>query len=193
MSVTDGAGPGDVLELLRAQHDEARRLFSQLDAGVEGRRETVERLVRLLGRHEAAEEEVVYPALRSTGPDGAAVADARVAEEKEAKAALADLEETGVEGDAFDEKLAAFRALVLDHAEREEREVFPMLRASLDEDARRAMLPALEAAERMVPAHPHPHHETPEQTRGDLVGGPFVAMADGGEDADGGAGGPRET
>lgn len=167
---------GDAVDLLTAQHVEVRRLFSQLQGGIQGRSDTFECLVRLLAVHETAEEEVVYPALRLTGPDGERVAEARKAEENEAKTMLSDLEKIGVDGEGFDAQLESFRLAVLEHAQSEEREVFPRLRQTLDAEELQGMRTALEVAERMAPTHPHPHG--PESAVGNLLVGPFVAVVD---------------
>ena len=167
---------GDAVDLLTAQHEEARQLFAQLQGGGQGRPDTFECLVRLLAVHETAEEEVVYPALRGTGADGDQIAEARKAEEDEAKKMLSDLEKLGVDGEGFDAQLEAFRLAVLAHAQNEEREVFPRLRQSLDADALRSMRIALETAEAMAPTHPHPHG--PESALGNILVGPFVAVVD---------------
>jgi hemerythrin superfamily protein len=172
-SMTQG---DDVVAFLQAQHREVEQLFSQLSGGGEARREPFQCLVQLLATHETAEEEVVYPALRSTGADGERIADERTAEEDGAKKALSELEKIDVTGDDFNERLEAFRRMVLEHAGNEEREVFPRLRQSLDPDKLRSMRTAVEAAERMAPTHPHPH--APESAVGNLLAGPFVAIAD---------------
>jgi hemerythrin superfamily protein len=166
----------DAVDLLTGQHQEVRQLFSQLQAGGQGREDTFECLVRLLAVHETAEEEVVYPALRRTGPEGDQVAEARKAEEDEAKTMLSDLEKIGVGGEGFDARLQALQAAVLAHAESEEREVFPRLRQGLDPDALQSMRASIETAEKMAPTHPHPHG--PESAVGNMVVGPFVAVAD---------------
>jgi hemerythrin superfamily protein len=167
---------GDAVDLLTAQHTEVRQLFAQCQGTGEGRRDAFDCLVRLLAVHETAEEEVVYPALRRTGPDGEQVAEARKSEEDEAKQMLSDLEKVGVDGEGFDMQLETLRAAVLAHAESEERDVFPRLRQALDADALESMKSSLETAERMAPTHPHPHG--PESAIGNVVVGPFVAVAD---------------
>lgn len=167
---------GDIVDLIAAQHDEIRNLFSQLESGGQGRTDTFECLVRLLAVHETAEEEIVYPALRKAGGEGQAVAEARKAEEDEAKTLLSDLERIGVDGEGFDSQLATVRMAVLEHAAAEERDVFPLLRQSLDADTLHSMRSAFEAAERMAPTHPHPHG--PESALGNMIVGPFVAVVD---------------
>ena len=166
----------DAVDLLGAQHQEIRELFRQLQQGGEGKAETFDCLVRLLAVHETAEEEVVYPALRSTGDQGERVAERRIAEESEAKQALSDLEKIGVDGEGFDPQLEQLRSAVLAHAEAEEREVFPLLRGSIDTDKLQSMGKALLMAEKMAPTHPHPHG--PDGAIGNMVVGPFVAVVD---------------
>lgn len=172
---------GDAVDLLLSQHRDVERLFARLEAQGPGRQEAFECLVRLLAVHETAEEEVVYPALRSLGDDAGPVADARTAEESEAKHALSELERIGVDGDGFAAKLASFQRSVLHHAESEEREVFPRLRHGLDDQELARMRGALETAERLAPTHPHPHG--PNSATGNLLVGPFVAIADRARDA----------
>ena len=152
------------------------RLFSQVKGGNPGRNDTFECLVRLLAVHENAEEEVIYPALRRNGPDGDQVAEARRAEEDEAKTMLFDLEKIGVNGEGFDAQLQTFGVAVLARAENEDREVFPRLRQSLDADTLQSMRTALETAEAM--ARTHPHSQGPECALGNILVGPFVAVVD---------------
>lgn len=179
MSAT--ANPGsqniDVVEFLLGQHQQVRQLFAELQQGTgEARREPFQRLVQLLAVHETAEEEVIYPVVRTSVPEGERLADARTSEESEAKKALSELERLDVGAPEFDQKLEAFRTMVTRHAENEEREVFPRLRESQDPDQLRTMATAVQAAESMAPTHPHPHG--PESAVGNIVVGPFVAIVD---------------
>ncbi len=167
----------DVVDLLREQHQEVRRLFSEVEQqSGDGRRDAFEQLVRLLAVHETAEEEVVYPAVRKMVDDGDRLADARTAEESEAKSALSELEKIDVEHADFDAKLDACKQLVLAHAENEEREVFPELRHSHSTEQLQSMAGGVRAAESLAPTHPHPRG--PESAVGNIAVGPFVAVAD---------------
>ena len=173
----DSPSTGDVVDFLLSQHREAEQLFAELGAaGGEARKEAFERLVRLLAVHETAEEEVVYPAVRASVDDGDRLADVRTAEEAEAKQALANLEETGPEGAEFPQQLETVKRLVLEHARNEEREIFPALRQSQSPERLQAMEKAVRAAEAVAPTHPHPMG--PESAVGNVVVGPFVAIAD---------------
>ena len=167
----------DVVDLLLEQHQQVRRLFSELErVNGDARRDQFEQLVRLLAVHETAEEEVVYPAVRKMVDDGDMLADARTAEEAEAKKALSELEELGVDHPDFESQLRSLRQIVLIHAENEEKEVFPELRQSHSREQLETMARGVHAAESFAPTHPHPRG--PESAIGNIVVGPFVAVAD---------------
>jgi hemerythrin superfamily protein len=170
-------GNGDVVALLKAQHEQVRQLFSDVSGSTgESRRDAFECLVRLLAVHETAEEEVVYPAVKRSVDGGDAIVQARLQEEDSAKQMLSDLEKIGPEGERFQTQLAALQQAVLTHAEHEEQEVFPQLRAALDAETLSKMASSLETAEKMAPTHPHPHG--PESAAGNIMVGPFVAVVD---------------
>jgi hemerythrin superfamily protein len=123
----------DVAQLIRDQHVEINRLFSEVAYGRwDSRRAAFDSLVRLIAVHEAAEEEIVYPVVRSqTGGDE--IAATRLAEEREAKRMLADLEQEGIDGDSFEARFTVLRDAVLRHASSEEETVLPLLVASQDQ------------------------------------------------------------
>lgn len=165
----------DVIDLLIAQHRRIRELFDRLDqtAGRE-RRDIFRELVRLLAVHETAEEEVVHPAARKAR-GGPPIVDARVGEEHRATRLLSTLDSMGTEAEGFDTLLTQLREDVLAHAEHEEREEFPLLRATFDEERLRRMARAVRAAEAVAPTHPHPGIEG---RKANLLLGPPVAIMD---------------
>jgi hemerythrin superfamily protein len=167
----------DVVDLLQSQHEEVRSLFGQIQtAAGTSKKGSFDRLVNLLAVHETAEEIVVYPAVRATGPDGDRMADARTSEEDQAKDALSELEKLGVDSPEFDTKLQAFQRMVELHAGNEEREIFPLLRQTQTAEELTKMAEGVETAEKAAPTHPHPHG--PESAVGNVVVGPFVALVD---------------
>jgi hemerythrin superfamily protein len=179
MAATGNAGSQDrdVVDLLHAQHDEVRSLFTELaSAAGDDRKGPFDRLVNLLAVHETAEEMVVYPAVRSSGPDGEGLADARTAEESEAKNALSHLEKLGVADPDFAPRLQQLQQMVETHAQNEEREIFPLLRQTQSPEQLAKMAESLEAAERVAPTHPHPHG--PDSAAGNMAVGPFVGIVD---------------
>lgn len=166
----------DVLDLLLAQHARIEELFSQVLHGTgEERRDRFEELVRLLAVHETAEEEVVHPRGRGAGGVEDAVIDARLAEEQDAKRALAELVDLGVDHPQFELRLTELRDMVLMHATREERYEFPRMAKHLSPQERERLGTLLLTAERFAPTRPHPGVET---ATANLLAGPLLAVSD---------------
>lgn len=168
--------PTDAARFVEEQHQLIRDLFATVErtTGNE-RRDAFEPLVRLLAVHETAEEMVIYPTIR-TADGGEAVAAARMQEEDAAKKQLTDLERLDPSTAEFDALFAEVRAAVEAHAEAEEREVLPLLRAVADGEQLERLGRALRAAEGIAPTHPH--KLAPESALGNAVVGPFVAVVD---------------
>lgn len=170
----------DVIALLHRQHDEIRQLFTALETAEGHRRRDLFRdLVRMLAVHETAEEEVVHPEVRSLH-GGGQVVEARVGEEHRAKRLLVTLTEMGPEAEGFDTLLVQLREDVLAHAEHEEREEFPLLRAAHGPDRLRAMAATVRVAEAIAPTRPHPGVES---ATANLLLGPPNAIMDRARDA----------
>jgi len=180
MTTKDIAGSvpenADAIEILIAQHNQIKQLFVLVESseGDERQRE-FDHLRALLAVHETAEEEVVRPVTRSSVPNGEAVADARIEEENEAKEVLAKLEKLGTGSSEFMPTFLELKKSVLAHAETEEHEEFPALRASQSADELRQMGKRIKIAEKMAPTHPHP---SVKSTTANYLAGPFAAMVD---------------
>src|SRR5262245_18227065 len=119
----------DVVDLLLEQHDQIKDLFSRLrTAQGKQKQQLFDELVRLLAVHESAEESVVHPAARKAVDNGDQMVGRRLREEDEAKHALAELYDMGVDHPQFEQKLALLAQSVIAHATREEDEEFRYLR-----------------------------------------------------------------
>jgi hemerythrin superfamily protein len=156
----DHAGD-DVVSVLVAQHGMIKDLFAEVKSR-EGdvKQRAFDVLRELLAVHEAAEEVIVRPAARDTA--GEAETNARNQEEAEATKVLAELEKRDVDLPEFDLLFSKLERMVLDHAEHEEQEEFPALRAGRTEDELRTMAHRLQEAEETAPTHPHPMGLDPE-------------------------------
>jgi hemerythrin superfamily protein len=130
--------------------------------------------------HETAEEMMVHPRVRRKIENGDAVVDARLAEEHDAKEALAQLEKMDIGTAEFTKALIHLQAAVLAHAENEETEEFPLLEEQLDEAELQKLTVAVQAAERIAPTHPHPGVELGVAN---FALGPFVSLLDRARDA----------
>ncbi|WP_440103273.1 hemerythrin domain-containing protein [Streptosporangium sp. H16] len=176
-TVPELMGENDVVDLLVRQHAMIRDLFDEVEESPAGARRTeaFERLVRMLAVHETAEEEIVHPYARLKIEDGDEVVGDRLAEEREAKQLLVDLERLGTGHPDFSEHLQVLRAAVLAHAQAEERYEFARLRARTSVAERRAMAAGVKAAEALAPTHPHPGTESMVMN---LLFGPPLAIVD---------------
>jgi hemerythrin superfamily protein len=166
----------DVIELLQRQHREIRELFAGLETAAGDRRqELFHDLVRLLAVHETAEEMVVHPEIRDLEPTAVSVVDARLGEEHRAKELLTTLQKMGPDADGFDTLLVQLREDVLAHAEHEELEEFPLLRAHRPPERLRAMAATVRVTEAVAPTRPHPGVES---AKANLLLGPPAAIMD---------------
>jgi iron-sulfur cluster repair protein YtfE (RIC family) len=166
----------DIVTLLAQDHEAVSQRLSELDAApAEARAELFWELVNQLVRHEVAEESVVYPALRK-GPGGDAVADARQAEEAAAERLLAHMETLDPTSAEFLGAVEDLRSAVLEHAAKEEAEVFPLLLANEDPDSLARLGQKFKGEKLAAPSHPHPH--TPNSALGHKVVGPIAAFID---------------
>lgn len=167
----------NVIDLLQAQHSEIKRLFAAVTQASGTEKEGLFRdLVRLLAVHESAEEQVVHPTARRTIEDGDDIVDARLAEESEAKQALADLYDMGVDHPDFDTRLQALADDVIRHATAEETEEFSRMRETMSEYELSRMAGVVEAAEAVAPTRPHPM--AGESATANLALGPPTAVFD---------------
>jgi hemerythrin-like domain-containing protein len=164
----------DVVALLQEQHHQIKQMLSRLQV-TDGaaRQDLFEELVRFLAVHEAAEEIVVHPVARDADER---VVTQRLEEEGQAKHALNELYDLGTDHPDFPAKLSTAAAAIIQHAEREEAEEFPLLRQNNSPVKLEQMAQALLAAQAMAPTRPHP--AVGESATVNLFAGPPLAIFD---------------
>ena len=155
-------GPKDVIEVLKAQHDEIRALLEKTRSWRGVNWHAFDDLTRLLAVHETSEEEVVYPAIRATGAYGGRLAEARAREEERAALMVTELEGMGTA--AFVPAFERLRAFVLAHADAEETEVFAVLRTTHSPEELRSMARMLEVAVKAAPGRARGHRRRRART-----------------------------
>jgi hemerythrin superfamily protein len=171
----------NAIDFLLGQHQQVEKLLDGVKTATgEARQETFDELRHLLAVHEAAEELILRPVTRTIGDNGQQVADARMAEENEAKEVLAKLEKLDVASQEFITTFESFATDVLEHAQNEENQEFPLIRDQKDEAQLEKIGAALETAEKVAPTHPHPSAKT---TTANAVLGPFASILDRAKDA----------
>jgi hemerythrin-like domain-containing protein len=177
----------DAFEVLRTDHAEVEQMLAVLEstpgqtsgAGqtvLAARHEVAQRLVIDSSRHEAAEEQYFWPTVRERLADGGDLADQAIAQEQEAKEALARLDKLEASDDEFDHVLAAFIPAARRHIEFEETRVWPSLRQALSAEEARELGAKLERAKQHGPTRPHPR--TPASPEVLKTAGPAVAVVD---------------
>ncbi|WP_433722825.1 hemerythrin domain-containing protein [Nocardia sp. CA-129566] len=171
----------DVVDLLTAQHEQITTLLGQLKSGHDDKQDVFNELVRLLAVHESAEEEIVHPVAERAQFGADQIVEPRLAEENEAKHALAELYDLGVDHPDFDSKLTEFADAVAAHAAHEEAEEFTLLRRQYSVNQLTHMAGSVRAAEAVAPTRPHPH--AGESALANLIGGPPLALFDRTRDA----------
>ncbi|MBD2893185.1 DNA nickase [Actinomadura sp. RB99] len=172
---TDAQTTEDVIDLLRAQHARIRDLFDEvLHSDGQERKESFRQLVRLLAIHETAEEEIIHPVARRL-PGGGGIVDDRLAEEREAKELLAELDGMDIEDPRFLKSLDRLRMDVLTHARAEERYEFDRIRDQFSPTQLRGFAAAVRAAQATAPTRPHPGVESATKN---MLAGPMAAVVD---------------
>lgn len=196
-AVTTGGAMPDAFEILRADHAAVEQLLAALDnspghsagAGssvLAARKEVAQRLTIDSSRHEAAEEQYFWPTVRERLAGGDTLADEAIAQEQEAKEALARLDKLNADQDEFDEVIAAFIPAARRHIEFEETQVWPFLRDALSSADAGELGEKLAKAKEHGPTRPHPR--TPASPGVLKAAGPAVAALDRLRDAAAGRG-----
>lgn len=172
----DATSPTDVVEFLTDQHERIKSLFDKtLSSSGPQRKDAFLTLRRLLAVHETGEEEIVHPRAKRKLAAGSQVVRARLAEEHQAKVALAALEKLDPDSEEFTCQLSELRDAVIAHAEHEETEEFSRLQHELSAHELELMARTTRIAEAIAPTRPHPGVES--QLANFMVG-PFAAMLD---------------
>ena len=128
----------DVFEVLKQDHDEINRMLTELQSRptamtgatssqLEARRRLIHLLIAAESRHEAAEEEFFWPAVRKQGP----VADKAIRQEEQARHALMTLYRLDAGAPEFEPLLTDVITAGLEHIDFEEQEVWPLHRQAI--------------------------------------------------------------
>jgi hypothetical protein len=166
----------DVVTFLAGQHERIKALFdAALEARGPLRAHFFHGLRRLLAVHEAAEAQIVHPAVRRCLADGDRIAQARLREERQARAILRQLEQLDLDSREFEDVFSGLRAMVLEHAVAEENEELGHLALALDPQRLARMRKAVRFAEAIAPTRPH---RAVESVAASIMFGPLLAVID---------------
>ena len=176
----------NVFEVLRKDHEEVKRVLSELETGLSRgpsdtdhlvlREKLVEHLVIEESKHEAVEEEYFWPAVREKLTDGDKLADQAVDQEQSAKYVLNDLIGMSTDEPEFDELVRTFIHDGREHITFEETQVWPELERALSPEEAEDLGDKIVEGKKIAPTRPHPH--TPPKPGILKTAGPAVAAAD---------------
>jgi hemerythrin-like domain-containing protein len=188
----------DVFEVLSADHADVKGMLAVLEESpghgdasdtIQAARQGVaDYLVMDSSRHEAAEEQYFWPAVRERLANGSELADEAISQEQQAKEVLARLDKLNSRDAEFDELLAEFIPAARRHIAFEETRVWPSLRQALSPAEAQDLGEKIQAAEDKGPTRPHPH--TPPSPGVLKAAGPAVGVIDRLRDAISGRGRP---
>jgi hemerythrin-like domain-containing protein len=181
-----GSAMPDVFEILGADHADVKGMLTVLaespdhtdqDEAVQAaRQDVVDYLVMDSSRHEAAEEQHFWPAVRERIENGNELADKAISQETKAKEILAKLDKLSSREKEFDELLVQFIPAARQHIAFEETRVWPSLRQALSTAESQELGEKIQKAEKKGPTRPHPH--TPASPGLQKAAGPAVAVID---------------
>jgi hypothetical protein len=178
----------DVFDVLGKDHDEVKAMLTRLEEGprhaggsvpaqLAERKRLVDELIIEESKHEAAEQQYFWPAVRALGPDGERIADEAIGQETLGERVLDKLDKLDPEDyQQFEELLAAFTSAARAHIAFEEARAWPLLRASISADQSEALGAKIVAAKKTAPTRPHPHTPPAEEAQKSL--GPVAGAAD---------------
>ena len=160
-SVTGEELSTDVLDVLGRDHNMVRALARQLAAipshttggtpeDESQRKSIVDMITERLSRHEAAEQELLWPAVRRVLRDGEEWADGALAQEQEGKDTLIALGKLEPDSDEFDSLVERLIALLRKHVAYEG-EVFRRLREAMPAGEREKLGKKVARASRPAP------------------------------------------
>lgn len=177
----------DVFQVLKEDHDEVKAMLAQLENGPKAtggataeqlaqRQQLADEVIISESRHEAAEQQYFWPAVRQLGSDGERVADEALDQEQEGERLLHDLGKLNADDHQFDELLSMFTSAARAHIAFEEAHAWPLLRASITAEQSTQLGEKISKAKKLAPTRPHPH--TPRGDGAVKTAGPLAGAAD---------------
>jgi hemerythrin superfamily protein len=159
----------DALELLTADHNRVRGLFTRFQAAEGSNDSEAARLAAMIFEelevHTKIEEELFYPAVSERNEEIHELVTEGIEEHHVVDALMAEAQQLLPSDEAWAAKLKVLIENVEHHAEEEEQELFPLVRKAFDADARSELGRRLEArkAEMGAPTAADKEHLTTEE------------------------------
>jgi hypothetical protein len=119
----------DIVDVLRQEHRQIQQLCADVRrAGRDHKKKPLAALRQAVHLHQLGEVAIAHPAARNSGPNGDTIATATQLHGADLERSLGELSRLGVRHPGFDVGVAALSGALLEHAARQERDEFPLLR-----------------------------------------------------------------
>lgn len=153
----------DAIELLKAQHKEAKALFEQIEEAEGAEKEELfNQLADALAVHATIEEKEFYPATRSARTDD--LLREAVEEHLGVKRIIADLLESDPSDPQYDARLKVLKENVEHHVAEEENDLFPKVKKLLDRKTLEALGKVMEETGEALKEEGEPRSNVPAET-----------------------------
>lgn len=175
----------DFIEVLVADHAEAESLLTEIQyladeprtaQTVARAKELTDQVINGLVKHSVAEEQHVYPLVRTKLPNGNAVAEAEIAEHAAAEQTMKELDRMTPQNIEYQSTLRRLASQIREHAGKEEADLLPALGGELTQEERLQLGADVEKAKAAAPTRPHP--SAPDRPPANKRLGPGVALVD---------------
>ncbi|EYT65656.1 cation-binding protein [Dietzia sp. UCD-THP] len=168
----------DVVDILTADHREMIGLIEMIEETTDPseRRALADSVIAEVTRHSVAEELFVYPVYEREIPDGGDEVEHDKKEHQEIEEVMKELEGLDSESAEFIATVKRFKELLDHHADDEETDQFPKLRAAVSAEDLLDLGRKVEAAKKIAPTRPHPG--SPHSELFHMTLGPGVGMVD---------------
>jgi hemerythrin-like domain-containing protein len=168
---TKATSEPDAIAVLKADHASVEELFVKFERtgarAYKTKRNLVDRMITELSVHAGIEESLLYPVCREELPDTETEVLESLEEHQVVKWLLSELDGLDPEHERFDAKAAVLTEQVRHHAQEEEKQLFPVLRANFSRARLVELGKELTNLKSRVPTRPHPR--TPDSPPGNLV------------------------
>jgi hemerythrin superfamily protein len=137
-TATRRSGEVDAIQLLKADHAEAKKLFAEFEKlskahAPANRREAIaSEVCTMLTVHTTIEEEIFYPAARDALGRERDLLDEAAVEHASAKDLIEQIRSASPDDEMFDAKVKVLGEYVMHHVKEEQNELFPKLKGKMD-------------------------------------------------------------
>jgi hemerythrin superfamily protein len=122
-----------VITLIKDDHKKLESVFKELESADPAQvPDLLQQVAELLVPHSKAEEQVVYPAIKSAAPEEGPDVDDGIAEHHHVEEVLEQLKSSDPEAPGVDGLIAAMIGEVRHHVEEEEEDILPKLSDAVD-------------------------------------------------------------